>query len=100
MDVISEIRTFNAGREVERLKLKYQKMRKDPFSFLRGSCHLFYKRLPEFRLFKSAPLVWVCGDLHLENFGSYKGNNRLTYFDLNDFDESALAPARGIWCVF
>lgn len=93
MDVISEIRTFNAGREVERLKLKYQKMRKDPFSFLRGTCHLFYKRLPEFRLFKSAPLVWVCGDLHLENFGSYKGNNRLTYFDLNDFDESALAPA-------
>ena len=93
MDVISEIRTFNAGREVERLKLKYQKMRKDPFSFLRGTCHLFYQRLAEFRLFKSAPLVWVCGDLHLENFGSYKGNNRLTYFDLNDFDESALAPA-------
>jgi uncharacterized protein (DUF2252 family) len=28
----------------------------------------------------------------LENFGSYKGDNRLVYFDLNDFDESVLAP--------
>jgi uncharacterized protein (DUF2252 family) len=37
--------------------------------------------------------VWVCGDLHLENFGSYKGDNRLVYFDINDFDEGCLAPA-------
>jgi uncharacterized protein (DUF2252 family) len=39
-----------------------------------------------------APLTWICGDLHLENFGSYKGDNRLVYFDINDFDESVLAP--------
>ena len=39
-----------------------------------------------------APSVWSCGDLHLENFGSYKGDNRLIYFDINDFDEAALAP--------
>jgi uncharacterized protein (DUF2252 family) len=35
---------------------------------------------------------WITGDLHLENFGSYKGDNRLVYFDLNDFNESLLAP--------
>lgn len=93
MDVISEIRAFNAGREQERLQLKFQKMRVDAFSFLRGTCHLFYSRLAEVKLIKSAPVVWVCGDLHLENFGSYKGSNRLAYFDLNDFDEAALAPA-------
>ncbi len=93
MDVISEIRAFNAGREQERLQLKFKKMRVDAFSFLRGTCHLFYSRLTEVKLIKSAPVVWVCGDLHLENFGSYKGSNRLTYFDLNDFDEAALAPA-------
>ena len=40
----------------------------------------------------SDPLSWICGDLHLENFGSYQGDNRLTYFDINDFDESVLAP--------
>jgi uncharacterized protein (DUF2252 family) len=44
------------------------------------------------QVFKSAPLAWLCGDLHLENFGSYKADNRLVYFDLNDFDEAALAP--------
>lgn len=37
-------------------------------------------------------MTWCCGDLHLENFGSYKGDNGLAYFDLNDFDEAALAP--------
>ena len=40
----------------------------------------------------AAPALLVCGDLHLENFGAYKGDNRLAYFDLNDFDEAALAP--------
>ncbi len=31
--------------------------------------------------------------MHLENFGSYKGDNRLVYFDINDLDEAVLAPA-------
>lgn len=44
-------------------------------------------------MFKTAPAVWSCGDLHLENFGSFKADNGLTQFDINDFDESALAPA-------
>ena len=93
IDVVSSIRDFNAGREAERLALKYRKMAAGAFAFLRGSCHLFYERLPRDGVFKSAPRVWVCGDLHLENFGSYKGDNRLVYFDINDFDEAALAPA-------
>ncbi|CAM3394199.1 DUF2252 domain-containing protein [Paracidovorax anthurii] len=93
MDVVQEIRQYNAGRDPERLMLKYERMRSDPFVFLRGTCHLFYARLPRGGIFKSAPPVWCCGDLHLENFGSYKGQNRISYFDLNDFDEAVLAPA-------
>jgi uncharacterized protein (DUF2252 family) len=93
LDVVRQILIFNAGREPERLALKYRAMRSSTFGFLRGSCHLFYDRLPRGGVFKSAPPVWVCGDLHLENFGSYKGDNRQVYFDVNDFDESALAPA-------
>jgi uncharacterized protein (DUF2252 family) len=93
MNVIREIRAYNAGRDPERLALKYRKMHGDAFAFLRGTCHLFYERLPRGGVFKSAPLTWVCGDLHLENFGSYKGDNRLVYFDVNDFDEAVLAPA-------
>ena len=93
LNVVHQIQSFNAGRDPERLSMKYRAMRSSPFAFLRGSCHLFYDRLPRGGVFKSVPLVWVCGDLHLENFGSYKGDNRLVYFDVNDFDESALAPA-------
>lgn len=93
VDVVQEIQAFNRGREAERLQLKYRAMRESPFAFLRGNCHLFYRRLPRGGVFRDAPNVWACGDLHLENFGSYKGDNRLTYFDVNDFDESALAPS-------
>lgn len=93
MDPIPQIISFNSGRDPERLALKYHKMRASAFAFLRGSCDLFYNRLALTNLPKNSPLVWVCGDLHLENFGSYKGDNRLVYFDVNDFDEAALAPA-------
>ena len=93
MDVVKQIQSFNAGRDAERLQIKYRTMRVSPFAFLRGTCHLFYDRLPRDGVFKSAPAVWVCGDLHLENFGSYKADNRLVQFDISDFDDSALAPA-------
>ncbi|MGE5469325.1 MAG: DUF2252 domain-containing protein [Bacteroidota bacterium] len=92
-DVVSAIRIANAGREPERLAMKYAKMAQSPFSLLRGACHLFYPALPDSPLFRGAPLAWCCGDLHFENFGSYKGDNRLVYFDINDYDEAALAPA-------
>ncbi len=93
LDVVQEILAFNAGRDPDRLRLKYCNMRASPFVFLRGTCHLFYRRLPADALFDEAPPVWSCGDLHVQNFGSYKGDNGLVYFDLNDFDEALLAPA-------
>jgi len=93
MKIINRVRKANAGRDPERLAMKYAALRTDPFVFLRGTCHLFYDRLPKSGIFTSSPPVWCCGDLHLENFGSYKGDNRLAYFDVNDFDEAAIAPA-------
>ena len=93
MDIVRRIQAFNMGRDPERLRLKYRAMRASAFAFLRGSNHLFYDRLPRGGILRSMPLTWCCGDLHLENFGSFKGDNRLAYFDINDFDEAALAPA-------
>ncbi|MEO6922126.1 MAG: DUF2252 domain-containing protein [Collimonas sp.] len=93
VNVVKRIQEYNAGRDPQRLQLKYKNIRNDPFTFLRGTCHLFYERLPYSGLMRTAPLAWICGDLHLENFGSYKGDNRLAYFDMNDFDEAVLAPA-------
>jgi uncharacterized protein (DUF2252 family) len=68
-------------------------MAENPFRFFRGTCHLFYEDLSKAPALPGSPVGWVCGDLHLENYGSYKGDNRLVYFDLNDFDEAVLAPA-------
>jgi len=92
-NIIERIISFNQGRDPERLMLKYRAMYADAFAFLRGTCHLFYQDWPADSPLNDAPPTWICGDLHLENFGSFKGDNRLTYFDLNDFDEAALAPA-------
>jgi uncharacterized protein (DUF2252 family) len=92
-NVIERILIFNQGRDPDRLMLKYRAMRADAFAFLRGTCHLFYQDWPANSSLNDAPSAWICGDLHLENFGSFKGDNRLTYFDVNDFDEAALAPA-------
>jgi len=92
LNVVEAIRGFNAQREPERLALKYARMRLDPFVFYRGTCHLYYQRLASVEMPPGAPLGWICGDLHLENYGSYKGDNGLVYFDINDFDEAVLAP--------
>jgi uncharacterized protein (DUF2252 family) len=91
--LIARLRQFNADREPDRLAIKYGRMRQDAFGFFRGTAHLFYGDWPPRSPLDRTPLTWACGDLHLENFGSYKGENRLAYFDINDFDEAALAPA-------
>jgi len=95
-DAPARIERFNAGREPERLAIKYRAMRASAFAFLRGTAHLFWEDLGSLEgALPDSPLVWACGDLHFENFGSFQGDNGLSYFDLNDFDDAALAPA--IW---
>jgi uncharacterized protein (DUF2252 family) len=83
---------FNTGLLPEMVQLKYEAMAESAFRFYRGTCHLFYEDLAKAEL-PLSPLTWICGDLHIENYGSYKGDNKLVYFDLNDFDEALLAPA-------
>ena len=91
--IAQRVLDFNKGRLPEMLRIKYKTMRISEFSFYRGTAHLFYEDLPTDSPLFASPNVWLCGDLHLENYGSYKGDNRLAYFDLNDFDEATLAPA-------
>ena len=92
-EVVDRLRAANAGREPERLALKYRAMRASPFAFFRGTASLFWEDLSHADVpVPDAPAVWSCGDLHFENFGTYLGNDGEACFDLNDFDESALAP--------
>ena len=98
-DIWKLIQAFDRQRNPKILTQKYIKMRKNAFGFFRGTCHLFYRDLPQEWELNLAPFVWICGDLHLENFGTYKGENysgelrqRQVYFGINDFDEGVLAP--------
>jgi uncharacterized protein (DUF2252 family) len=92
MNSITErINTYNVNRYKEVLEYKYECMRENIFRFFRGSCHIFFEDLFNSNLEITSPAAWICGDLHLENFGSYKSDNRLVNFDLNDFDEAVLA---------
>jgi uncharacterized protein (DUF2252 family) len=90
--VYDRIISFHVDKEQGAVEIKLKLMEQDPFSFFRGTCHLFYEDLLSTHPFPVSPLAWACGDLHLGNFGSYKGAQNLVYFDLNDFDEAILVP--------
>ena len=93
MSKLSErLKAFNRNLMPDMVQLKYEAMTDNAFRFFRGTCHLFYEDLSKTDPLPLSPVGWICGDLHIENFGSYKGENKLVYFDLNDFDESILAP--------
>lgn len=91
--ISQRITAYNNDLIPAMVQIKYGLMAENLFRFYRGTCHIFYEDLYHSKKIPPSPLTWICGDLHLENFGSYKGDNRLVYFDLNDFDESILAPA-------
>jgi uncharacterized protein (DUF2252 family) len=88
---IKRINEYNAGISPELKKIKWEALRENPFRFYRGTCHLFAQDLVKKYKYKPRIKSWICGDLHFENFGSYKSENRLVYFDVSDFDEAILA---------
>jgi len=91
--IAQRILQFNQHRDPEKILLKYKAIRESSFRFLRGTCHLFYEDLSKQYKLPPSPNTWLCGDLHLENFGSFKGMDRDDYFDISDFDEAILGPA-------
>jgi uncharacterized protein (DUF2252 family) len=87
------ILSFNKGLYAPLLNMKYKALTENPFRFFRGTAHLFWEDLAGMVDWKDKTCTWCCGDLHLENFGSYRAGNGQVYFDINDFDEAAMAPA-------
>lgn len=96
-DIVARIKRFNRGRTPRLLRRKFQEMRADVFRFYRGTCHLFYEDWSADPPIAGAPDAWVSGDLHPENFGSFRGRDGVVCFDVNDFDEAALGPC--VWDV-
>lgn len=92
LSIPERILAFNAGRNPVFLPGKFSAMRESLFRFYRGTSHLFNDDLPSDSFVWQTPFTWNVGDLHLENFGSFNGDNGVSYFDINDFDEAILAP--------
>ena len=72
---------------------KYRKMAADPHAFYRGSACLFYADVTgqeDPYADAKGGRIWVHGDLHVENFGTYLNSDGRMVFDVNDFDEAYL----------
>lgn len=75
------------------LAIKHERMHRDPFVFLRATYFRWARRIeavcPELR---PAPAVLAVGDVHLENFGTWRDAEARLVWGINDFDEAAVMP--------
>ncbi|CUR60837.1 conserved hypothetical protein [metagenome] len=72
-------------------RAKYRKMARDPHAFYRGTACLFYNDVTAEEdpwADHGAERIWIHGDLHVENFGTYLNSDGRLIFDVNDFDEA------------
>ncbi len=90
--VLEAIIQFNRGRKRKLVRLKLRRMLDDPFTFFRGTNHLFARSWPELHPPEVGPDILICGDLHLENFGVYRTAEGDFRYDINDFDDAAVGP--------
>jgi uncharacterized protein (DUF2252 family) len=89
-DPVEILEASNVGRVPELVPIRYGRMLRSPFTFLRGSAALMAHDLAATPT--SAIRVQACGDCHLMNFGLFATPERNLIFDLNDFDETLPAP--------
>ena len=90
-DPIALLRGQDPGRIPELVPLRWDRMLASPFTFYRGTALLMADDLAAGP--QSDLLAQCCGDAHLGNFGIYNSPERKQVFDINDFDETAVAPA-------
>jgi uncharacterized protein (DUF2252 family) len=72
-------------------RAKYRKMARDPHAFYRGTACVFYHDVTAEKdpwSKHGAERIWIHGDLHVENFGTYLNSDGRLTFDVNDFDEA------------
>jgi len=75
------------------LQAKRERMRTSAFDFLRTSCFRWVRTIekacPEL---VDAPRVACVGDIHVENFGTWRDADSRLVWGVNDFDEGAVMP--------
>lgn len=95
----NEIAATNSSLTSSLRTEKYQAMSASAFAFYRATAHLYYKDLQTGKIAvpsnwpsTSSIKTWVQGDFHTQNVGFFDNKDADLTFDLNDFDESYVAP--------
>src|SRR6187431_2674307 len=100
-EFISDVLTREFGELIAldpaAFRRKFRKMAASPFAFYRGSASLFYADqtggyADDSFLDERTSRVWIHGDLHAENFGTYMNSSGQLVFNVNDFDEAYVGP--------
>src|SRR5262245_30857749 len=96
-DPVAEFRRFNrpfALRNPELMRAKIARMAEGPFPFFRGTFHLYARDVLSGAggiralLAPGVAEMDIVGDIHAENFGSFKAEDGRCHYDVNDFDET------------
>ncbi|TDD76768.1 DUF2252 domain-containing protein [Actinomadura rubrisoli] len=91
VDVLVEAFSDLMERSPAEFRRRFRKMASDPFAFYRGSACLFYADIVHDEdpwADERTGRVWIQGDLHAQNFGTYMNDDGVFVFDVNDFDEA------------
>ncbi|MGH3585447.1 MAG: DUF2252 domain-containing protein [Pseudonocardia sp.] len=91
VDVLVDAFSDLMERSPAEFRRRFRKMASDPFAFYRGSACLFYADIvhdDDPWADERTSRVWIQGDLHAENFGTYMDGDGVLIFDVNDFDEA------------
>ena len=75
------------------LDLKHAKMVEDLFTFFRATYYRWVQLWPGICAdLDAAPVVLAVGDLHIENFGTWRDSDGRLVWGINDFDEAYPLP--------
>ncbi len=93
--VIESIEQWNKDLPLESKIKKFEKIALNPYSFYRGTNHLFWSDFSghwQLNLFgNSSTRTWVQGDAHIYNMGAFLNHDHNVVFGFNDFDDAVVA---------
>jgi uncharacterized protein (DUF2252 family) len=89
-DPIITLLATSQSRLEHLLPLRYGRMSRSPFAFMRGMPAMMGADLATTPT--TGIQVQVCGDCHLGNFGAFASPERRVLFDMTDFDETTPGP--------
>ena len=99
MNILEATRNYELwlGRQLPLLRpdlaLKHRRMTEDPFAFLRATYYRWVQLWPQVcPKLAAAPRVLAVGDLHVENFGTWRDAEGRLVWGINDFDEATSLP--------